>query len=76
MNLIFFPGIGRQGETQAVYKCEVADEPVVVMKFQPMKPGNSVEDKTETTTGTSAVGLMQAKSGIKMRRGEVDTEAL
>jgi hypothetical protein len=57
-------------------ECEVADEPVVVMKSQPMKPGNSVEDKTETTTGMSAVSLMQAKSGIKMRRGEVNTEEL
>lgn len=28
--------------------CEVADEPVVVMKFRPMKAGNSVEGKTET----------------------------
>ena len=27
----------------------VADEPVVVMKFPPMKPGNGAEEKTETT---------------------------
>jgi len=29
----------------------VADDSVVVMKFQPVKAGNSVEDKTETTFG-------------------------
>lgn len=29
--------------------CEVADEPVVVLKFRPMKAGNSVEEKTEMT---------------------------
>ena len=57
-------------------ECEVADEPVVVMKSQPVKPGNSVEDKTETTTGMNAVGLVQAKSDIKMRRGEVNIEVL
>jgi len=28
--------------------CEVADDPVVVMKFWPVKAGNSVEDKTRT----------------------------
>ncbi len=26
--------------------CRVADEPVVVMKFPPTKPGNGVEEKT------------------------------
>ena len=30
-------------------RCEVADEPVVVMKSRPVKPGNGVEDKTEMT---------------------------
>jgi len=29
--------------------CRVADEPVVVMKSRPVKPGNSVEDKTGMT---------------------------
>ena len=28
--------------------CEVADDPVVVMKSRPMKAGNGVEEKTET----------------------------
>jgi hypothetical protein len=31
--------------------CEVADEPVVVLKCWPMKAGNGVEDKTDMTTG-------------------------
>ena len=30
-------------------QCRVADEPVVVMKFRPMKAREGVEDKTETT---------------------------
>ena len=30
-------------------RCEVADESVVVMKFRPVKPGNSVEGKTGMT---------------------------
>ena len=30
-------------------RCEVADEPVVVMKSRPVKPGNGVEEKTGTT---------------------------
>jgi len=34
---------------QQCCECEVADESVVVLKFQPMKPGNSVEDKTGMT---------------------------
>ena len=29
--------------------CEVADEPVVVIKAQPKKAGNGVEDKTKPT---------------------------
>jgi len=32
--------------------CRVADEPVVVLKFPPEKPGNGVEDKTEMTCGS------------------------
>ena len=35
-----------QEETQDFKGCEVADEPVVVMKFRPVKPGNRVEGKT------------------------------
>ena len=33
----------------AVMRCGVAEEPVVVMKFRPAKPGDGVEDKTEMT---------------------------
>jgi hypothetical protein len=46
-----------QEVTQVVPGCEVADEPVVVMKFRPVKPGNSVEEKTGTTTDGGSVGL-------------------
>ncbi len=41
--------LSRQEETQALKGCEVADESVVVMKFRPVKPGNSVEGKTGMT---------------------------
>jgi hypothetical protein len=37
----------KEGETF----CRVADEPVVVVKYPPEKPGNGVEDKTDTTCG-------------------------
>jgi hypothetical protein len=45
----FVLGVLLQEETQEQCECEVADEPVVVMKFRPKKAGNSLEDKTETT---------------------------
>ena len=32
-------------------RCEVADDPVVVMKSRPMKAGNGVEGKTGTNLG-------------------------
>ena len=31
--------------------CEVADDPVVVSKSRPVKPGNRVEEKTAMTSG-------------------------
>ena len=31
--------------------CEVADDPVVVSKSRPEKPGNRVEEKTAMTSG-------------------------
>ena len=40
--------------------CEVADDSVVVIKFRPMKAGNSVEDKTEMTYSLS-VRILQLK---------------
>jgi hypothetical protein len=38
-----------QGVTQERYECEVADEPVVVLKARPMKASNGVEGKTKPT---------------------------
>ena len=50
--------------------CEVADEPVVVMKFRPVKAGNRVEGKTGmTAVGYSGQSVI--KSDWLMRRGEV-----
>lgn len=46
-----------QEVTQDVCECEVADEFVVVMKFRPVKPGNSVEEKTGMTADGGSVGL-------------------
>lgn len=40
----------------------MADEPVVVMKFPPVKPGNGVEEKTETTCILEYRGCREAKS--------------
>ena len=34
--------------------CEVTDDPVVVRKSRPAKPGNRVEDKTATTPDASS----------------------
>ena len=61
-----------QGETQGGAKrCEVADDPVVVLKFRPMKAGNSLEEKTATTCcpGTTGAGVSQKPCWL--RRGEV-----
>jgi len=45
-----------QEETQDRNGCEVADDSVVVKKFRPLKPGNSVEDKTGMTAAGDAAG--------------------
>lgn len=37
--------------------CRMADESVVVIKFRPMKTGNSMEGKTETTLHKSCNGI-------------------
>ncbi len=34
--------------------CEVADDPVVVSKSRPVKPGNRVEEKTAMTSDNVA----------------------
>jgi hypothetical protein len=39
----------------------VADESVVVMKIQPVKPGNSVEEKTGLTFGIVQRALVSQK---------------
>jgi hypothetical protein len=43
----------------------VADESVVVMKFWPVKPGNSVEEKTGTTADGDSVGLGRSKGVLR-----------
>ena len=47
---------------QECCECEVADEPVVVMKFRPVKAGNRVEGKTETIISGGLIGLLLSKA--------------
>ena len=63
-------------------RCRVADDPGVVMKFPPMKPGNGVEGKTGMTcilyTGISgkpkAPGIAKGGSSLKsLGRHEVES---
>jgi len=51
--------VGRivQGVIQECCECEVADEPVVVSKFRPVKASNGVEDKTGMTNSKRFVGV-------------------
>ena len=42
--------------------CEVADDPVVVSKSRPEKPGNRVEEKTAMTSGLVLAGDGQPKA--------------
>ena len=52
--------------TQGLCWCEVADEPVVVINAQPVKPSNGVEGKTEQTISIfGLVGRIEAKSAIR-----------
>lgn len=48
--LSFEGGRARGHSSTSLMACRVADDPVVAMKFRPMKPGNSVEGKTGMTT--------------------------
>lgn len=73
-----------QGESRDQCWGEVADEAVVVKKFRPVKPGNSVEDKTGTTadggsadrTGSKAlVGCEGRKSLMSMADDERKVDA-
>lgn len=55
---------------------QMADEPVVVINFEPVKLGNNVEDKTRGTIckgkcNSSQIDLRLLKRYRKMRRGEV-----
>lgn len=56
-------------------RCKVADEPVVVMKFRPVKPGNGVEDKIETTRWFLAWRLMKPKAH-QLARGRSDRKSV
>jgi hypothetical protein len=49
----------------------VADEPVVVLKFQPEKPGDGVEDKTETTGSLSVRAIGMTKSSMVAKEGSL-----
>jgi len=44
-------------------RCEVADEPVVVSKSRPEKPGNRVEEKTAMTSAVLLWGTVLASDG-------------
>ena len=50
-----------QEDTQDISGCEVADEPVVVMKSRPMNAGNRREDKTEMMASGGLVRLIASK---------------
>lgn len=52
----------------------MADEPVVVMKSRPEKPGNSVEDKTGMTVSKTG-GADVSQKPHRLRRGEVYSKA-
>src|SRR5690606_20470430 len=70
-----------QGEGRGQCWGEVADEAVVVRKFWPVKPGNSVEDKTGTTAGGGSADWARSKAltgceGRKslMRKADFETK--
>ena len=42
----------------------MTDEAVVVKKFRPKKPGNSVEDKAGTTAGGGSAGRAEPKAPL------------
>jgi hypothetical protein len=55
---------------------EVADDSVVVMKFRPVKPGNSVEDKTGMTRRPGSSGAAMSQKPWQLRRDEVYLKVL
>jgi hypothetical protein len=50
-------------------RCEVADDPVVVLKFRPMKAGNSVEDKTGMTRCITLPGASMSQKAMLVVKG-------
>ena len=56
--------------------CEVADEPVVVIKAQPEKAGNGVEGKTELIIGIKSeeVDASQKLELIAKGRSKLESE--
>ena len=46
-------------------ECEVADDPVVVLKSRPVKASNGVEDKTKTTANGDLAGLRSSKEAAQ-----------
>jgi len=55
-------------------RCEVADEPVVVLKSRPLKPGNGVEDINRDDLIFNDQGARSSKVNLYPRRGEVVSE--
>ncbi len=51
--------------TQEIDECEVADEPVVVMKSRPVKASNSEEGKTEMMASGDLVGSIASKVQLR-----------
>ena len=61
-----------QGETQDdPMRCEVADESVVVMKFRPVKAGNSVEGKTGMICSLVCRGWPESKAWSGAKGGSI-----
>lgn len=50
-------------------RCEVADEPVVVIKARPMKASNGVEDKTKPTINTMFDGVSLSQKLLLTAKG-------
>ncbi len=47
----------------------MADAPVVVIKFRPVKAGNSLEGKTETIMSGGLIGLAASKALFQNAKG-------
>ena len=66
--VFFFTGSFTQEAIQERGWCEVADDPVVVIKFRPMKASNGVEDKTGMT-GSSVCRGHDVPKAIVIAKG-------